>query len=286
MYTIGPAFVERNFPSINGLLCNMRRIFEDCLRSTDVLPESVLRKRPPFIYTSYSMNDIDEALQMPNGLSYLPPLSGGDGTRWNTNHSTMNFLKLYSQEYITYLAHDDVALIIIYDNLLPDDFLLKDDAQPDILYHPCMPERLNCRRLINVFYMQNSANYHTRVRIEVPVWANFGHIWMECLKGACSCNRIPISFMAQYKQLYSQLSATSTGLIKHVIRYNESKKMFIDAIIYIPFKDDNFIFATHLYCLWLANRIPIIDDNPLFKLFAGNLKEQFLMPYSPMKIIY
>jgi hypothetical protein len=98
------------------------------------------------------MNDIDDALQMPNGLLHLPPLSGGDGTSWNTNHSIMDFLKLYSQEYIAYLAHDDVALILTYDSLLPDGFLLKDDVLPDILYHSCTPERLNCRRLIDVFF--------------------------------------------------------------------------------------------------------------------------------------
>jgi hypothetical protein len=111
-----------------------------------------------------------------------------------------------------------------------------------------------------MYFLKNSANYHTRVRIEVAVWTNFGHIWMKCLKSACSCNCIPISFMAQYRQLYSQLSAASTNLIQHRIGYNESKEnLFIDAIIYIPFKNDNFIFATHLYCLWLTNRIPIID---------------------------
>jgi hypothetical protein len=71
--------------------------------------------------------------------------------------------------------------------------------------------------------MKNIPNYYTRVRIDVPIWANFGHIFNECLKGACSRNCLPISITAQYNQLYRELAARSPCIINPG-GYNESKE--------------------------------------------------------------
>jgi hypothetical protein len=53
-----------------------------------------------------------------------------------------------------------------YDNLQPIGFFVKDDVPLDMLYHLCTPERLSYRRGIEVFFMKNSANYDTRVRVK------------------------------------------------------------------------------------------------------------------------
>jgi hypothetical protein len=164
------------------------------------------------------------------------------------------------------------------------DFLLKDDLSPEIYYSPSTPEQLSIRRIIDVFFMKSLANYYTRVRIEISMWANFGYVCMELLKGAYSRNCLPISFKVEYMHLYNQLTAESADLIQHGKGYNESKKnWYIDIVIYMPNYEDSYIFATQLYSLWLTNRIPIIEGNPLFKTFASNLKEHFLTPYYPME---
>jgi hypothetical protein len=153
-----------------------------------------------------------------------------------------------------------------------------------MLYHPCTPERFNRTRVIDIFFMKNAPNYHLRVKIDVPVWPNFGHIFLECLRGGCSCNCIPISFTAQYWELYSQPTGKSGNLIDHRGGSTESKEnSFRDGIIYIPNYEGDFILASHLYCLWSKNRIPSNDGIPWLKTLACSWKEHFLTPYLPME---
>jgi hypothetical protein len=284
MYTVEPMFIPADNPFINGPVSNICIVFEEWLLNMDVLRVSIARKISPFIYALYSIKDIHRALQMPDGLLSVPSVSRGDGARWPANNNIIDFLNLYPEEYIEELASDDVALNITYDDLLTDGFLLNENLPLEIYYCSCTPERLKLRRVIDVFFMKSLANYYTRVRIEVPVWANFDYIYIELLKGACSRNCIPISFNAQYTELYSQLTAASPRLIQHGKGYNKSKSNnYIDAVIYIPDYEGDHIFATQLYCLWLNNRIPIMDGKPLFRTFANNLKEHFLMPYYSME---
>jgi hypothetical protein len=95
--------------------------------------------------------------------------------------------------------------------------------------------------------MKTSTDCDTRVRVEVPIWANFGDIWMEVLKGACSYTCITISDMEQYENLRDHLAVAGV----------------INAEIDIPSANESAIFASYLYCLGLTNRIPETpDDNP------------------------
>jgi hypothetical protein len=234
-------------------------------------------KQPPFIYTLHAARDSKRALQATD--LHFPPRTGGSSRK-----SIVDFLKLYDAEFIQHLEDDPLALIITNDHLLSDGFFLKDDVPIDMLYHPCTDQRLSHKRIIDIFFIRNIPNYYSRVRIDVPIWANFGHIFNECLKGACSPNCLPISITAQYNRLYSELAAASPYMINHDGVYNESKdNWYIDGIIYIPNYVGDFIYATHLYCLWLTNRIPMIEGNPLFKPIARGMKEHFLTPYLPME---
>jgi hypothetical protein len=284
MYTVGPMSIPREDRLINGPLSKVCTVFEEWLANVEVLRVLMAKKRPPFIYTLYSMEDIDAALEMPNGLLAFPLGTGGDGERWAAKHNVEDFLNLYPREYIERISQGDLALIITYDDLLTTGFLLKEDLTPDIYCHPRLSERLSTRRAVDVFFIRSLANYYTRVRVELPPWANFGYLWMECLKGACSRNCTPIPFDRQYLELCTQLAPDSPVLLDHGGGYNESKfNNYIDAVIYIPNYEGSHIMATQLYCLWLSNRIPIVEGRPLFRTLADDLKQHFLTPYYPME---
>jgi hypothetical protein len=253
MYTVGPVSIPLSDPMMVGPLSKLCTVFEEWLADVEVLHALIRKKRPPFIYALHPKKDIDLALQMPGGLLPFPLVAEGGGERWHAKNSIIDFLNLYPQDYIEEVVRDTSALIITYDNLLNTGFTLKDDIPPNIYYTPCLPERLSLIRVVDVFFTRSSANYYTRVRVELPPWANFGYLWMESLKGACSRNFIPISYERQYKVLYTQLTASSPLLIQHGKGYNESgSNNYIDGIIYIPNYEGDRILATQLYCLWLT----------------------------------
>jgi hypothetical protein len=66
----------------------------------------------------------------------LSTLFRGRRGRWNATDNIKQFFKLYSSDYIRSIGNFDVALIITVDDLLPDDFIRKDDVPLDMLYYP------------------------------------------------------------------------------------------------------------------------------------------------------
>jgi hypothetical protein len=91
----------------------------------------------------------------------------------------MDLLMLSDDYFIDKCKHDgNFSLIVRYDNLLPSGLFVNDDISMELLSRPCSSERLSYKRLIDVLFLKNSANFDKRVQI----WANFGHTWIEALK--------------------------------------------------------------------------------------------------------
>jgi hypothetical protein len=107
--------------------------------------------------------------------------------------------------------------------------------------------------------MKGLENHHARVRVEIRIWANFGEICFEALKGACSCNCLPIPYLRQYRERGHQLTAESEDILPHGIGENEHKRnLHIDVVTYVPSVNDAAIFATYSYSL--TGRIPYTPD--------------------------
>jgi hypothetical protein len=135
------------------------------------------KKRPPFIYQIYTNGEIDGVLQMTTSSLNVPHDMEMAQIEWSKSCDVMNFLMLSEDDFIQSCNHDDnFSLLRTHDNLLPSGLLLKHDIPLHLLYIPCTHERLNHKRLRDVFFMNNTANFHRRVRVKAPIWANFGYI--------------------------------------------------------------------------------------------------------------
>jgi hypothetical protein len=117
---------------------------------------------------------------------------------WSKSPIVLGLLMLYQDEFVSRCHADGSLSWVVKQNILsPAGGFLKEDTPPDFLYQLCILERWSYKRLTYVFFMKSFQNHHTSVRVEVPIWTNFGYVRTNALKCVCSHNCIPIPYRRQ-----------------------------------------------------------------------------------------